>query len=358
MRARALINITALQHNFKRVQALAPGCQIMAVVKANAYGHGVEHVVPALVDADYFGVATLEEALRVQPLTEKPVVLMAGFTDQAELDAVIAHGFQCFIHDKSQLQLLQTARLNKPLIVWPKFNTGMNRLGFPVSDYQKIHRILADMPNIKTHADVTHLACADDIDSTRVQAQLQAFSGCQQTAPLVSIANSAALLHYPKTRNGIVRAGLMLYGASPVADQSAAELGLTPVMTLQARVMALHALKPGDAVGYSAAWQARQPTKIANVSIGYGDGYPQRAQDAPVLLHDHYTHVVGRVSMDSLTIDVTPIPNVQVGDMVTLWGEGLPVEQVATASGRICYELLTNVSARVPRVAQSSNPHT
>ena len=352
MRTQATINLQALRHNLELAKSLAPASKIMAVIKANAYGHGEVAVAQALPDADYFGVAALSEAEHlIGAGVQTPIVLMSGFWDAAQLDAIVQHGLETFLHAPEQIALLKAHPPAKPLPLWLHFDTGMHRLGFSVLDAPDVIRQIQAIPNARIQAITTHFACADALDNpmTLQQAERLVNIARQYRFP-VSMANSAALMQFSGTQADIIRPGLMLYGACPIMRASANALHLKAVMTLQSTIIAIRSVPKGDAVGYGATWQAKRNSRIATVAIGYGDGYPQCANGAPVLVRNQKAHVVGRVSMDSLAIDVTDIPEAAVNDTVTLWGDGLPIEAVAEATHMSVYSLLTSVSPRVVRV--------
>lgn len=346
MRIEMLIDAAALAHNLQRVKQYAPNSRIMAVIKANAYGHGIANVVPVLEGVDYFGVTTLEEAFTARQHTQKPVVLMMGFNDAEELREIATHGFHCFIHDARHLHLLDKITPPQSITVWPKFNTGMNRLGFDMTEYHTVHQTLNQLSHVQVYADVTQLACASEADCAHAIEQITLFDQYADAHRQSSIANSAAIIQYPQTHRDIVRPGMMLYGAEPIANTTAQDLDLQPVMTLKAKIISTYTIATGETAGYQATWQAKRPTRIANVAIGYADGYPQSADGAYALIHHQRVPVIGRVSMGCLNIDITDVPQASCDDMATLWGKALPIGEIATATGRSCYELLVNAKVR------------
>lgn len=346
MRARALINLSALQHNAQVVRQLMPHSQILAVVKADAYHHGAERVCRALTAVDYFGVATIAEAETLSAFAlPQPVVLMLGFFDQADLQRIYRHRVHVFVHQRHQIESLRQCPPSQPLHVWLKVNTGMNRFGFEPDEVAQAYADLVAIPQVNVHAQVSHFACADEADHPMNQQQLDCFDQVQISALPSSLCNSAAIINRLVPHDNIVRPGMMLYGVNP--GVTGCDLALEPAMTLQGRVMACHHLRPGMTAGYGGAWQADQPTDVAIVTLGYADAYPQCAQGASVLIQGRLAPVLGRTSMDSVIIDVTAFEHVAIGEWVTLWGEGLPVEQVAQQVGRSVYDLLTSVSDRV-----------
>jgi alanine racemase len=348
---RAIVDTAALRHNLERARALAPGARVLAVIKANAYGHGIVPTAVALAGADGFAVARLEEAtaLRAAGLRHR-VVLLEGVFSSEQLKLAAHHDFDIMVHEPGQLALLEAQPAARPFRVWFKIDTGMNRLGFkPGQVAAALARLQACAAVSKPVTLVTHLASADDRDDTVSGEQVALFERLTGGVPGErSIANSAGLIGFPSARTGWVRPGLMLYGVSPFADGTGESLGLRPAMTLATRVIAVKQIGTGERVGYGGTWQASRPTRLAIAAGGYGDGYPRNtAAGAPVLVGGHRATLVGRVSMDMVAIDVTDVPAVTVGEEVVLWGPGVPVEDVARAAGTIPYELICGVSQRV-----------
>ncbi len=348
---RAVIDTTALRHNLSRVRELAPGCRVIAVIKANAYGHGLVAVAKALAAADAFAVARIEEAvaLREAGCTTR-IVLLEGFQDAAELETAAHHGLEPFVHQDHQLAMLEAWTGPQLLRAWLKIDTGMHRLGFaPGQVAAAIERLGVCRFVAQPIAIATHLADAERADGLATRAQLAAFSSA--TAGLSgerSIANSAGLIAWPEARADWVRPGIMLYGISPFDGQTGADHGLRPVMSFETRIIALKELAVGDRVGYGGTWTAPRASRLAVAAVGYGDGYPRSAGNGtPVAVNGVAAAVAGRPSMDMLTIDVTGLPRVAVGDRVELWGPRVPVERVAAAAGTIAYELTCRVGRRV-----------
>ena len=348
---RATVDAAALRHNLARVRATAPGARVMAVIKANAYGHGLVPAARALGLTDGFAVARLEEglALRAAGLAN-PVLLLEGVFSPGQLAVAAQQRFDIMVHSFEQLELLEGRVDGGPLSAWLKVDTGMNRLGFRVEQFAAAWERLRRVPNVTPDPTlVTHLACADEVDDPRTSAQLRAFEEITAgRGGARSIANSAGLFAWPASRADWVRPGIALYGVSPFPAGTGRELGLRPAMTLRTRVIAVREVRSGETVGYGGTWRASRPTRIAVVAAGYGDGYPRGVgSGTPVLVGGHRAHVVGRVSMDMLTVDVTALPGVAPGDEVVLWGEDLPVEEIALHAGTIPYELICGVSQRV-----------
>jgi alanine racemase len=348
---RAVISGTALRANLKALRRRAPDARFMAVVKANAYGHGLVPVALALPDADAFAVARIGEAIALREAgVVQPIVLLEGVFDAAQLAIAARMAFDLVVHHPEQLALLEQ-QAARDLVVWLKVDTGMNRLGFRMDEAgEALARLRALTPALREIRLLTHLACADERDSPATARQLDAFAPFAEAAGLVtSIANSAALLSLPAAHAQWVRPGLALYGASPFAGTDAASLGLTPAMSLETSVIATRRVLAGETVGYGCAWQAPRETRVAILAAGYGDGLPRGlAHGTPVLICGRRAPIVGRVSMDMIAVDVTDHGEVAPGDPALLWGPGLPVEEIAACGATIPYELLCGVSQRVP----------
>jgi alanine racemase len=350
--ARARIDLSALRHNLRVARAAAPGSRIMAVTKADAYGHGMPEAARALAgECDAFAVSCVQEAARLREAgIAQPLVVLQGFKDGAELAEAARLGARPVLHEPGQIACLESASLDKPPAVWLKLDTGMHRLGFPPFEAAALVQRLGTSGRVAGQPGLmTHLACADEPARPEAGMQLRVFDEAVAGLPgEQSVANSAAVLRMPAAHRDWVRPGIMLYGASPLIGVSAESLGLRPVMTVSAPVVAVKPLQPGDAVGYGGTYVCDRPRRLAIVAIGYGDGYPRHAPGGtPVLLHGRRCPLMGRVSMDMLGVDVTDVPQVRVGDMATLWGEDLPVDEIAEAAGTISYELLCRVGGRL-----------
>ncbi len=356
--ATALIDLQALANNLHAIKEKAPNTQVLAVLKANAYGHGLARIAKALCEQsqfkDAFGVARIDEALELRAAgIVNPIVLLEGFFSADDLSILDVNNLQTVVHSQEQLHAIEQAELDKPLKVWLKVDTGMHRLGVNPEQFDAFYQALVASNNV--HDDIvlmSHLSCADDINSARTTAQIELFDqlthhkNCKKT-----MANSAGICAWPQSHYQWVRPGLMLYGVSPMLGDignKSNEPIITPVMTLQSSLIAKRFIKAGDAVGYGAAWTTDKDTQIGVIAIGYGDGYPRHAQNGtPVLLNGRIVPLVGRVSMDMITVDLGTADNDNIGDVATLWGVGLPVEHVATCAGTIPYELLCNITRRV-----------
>lgn len=354
MRAtRAIIDISALHHNQQIIKALAPKAEVMAVLKADAYGHGLLEVAKHMTDVACIGVACMQEAviLREGGVTTD-IVLLEGFFDADELPAIIDYGFTIVVHHQAQIEALQNYQTDKSIPAWIKLDTGMHRLGFAPSEFAEAVAALEALPIIDSLGVMNHFACADDINSSKTSNQLkqmqQVLASLEHQNYPISCANSAAVLAWPESHYDLIRPGILLYGISPLSNHVGADHGLKPVMQLESEVIAIRTIEPGETVGYGANWQAEQATRIATVGIGYGDGYPRGIKpNTPVVINGKRYPIVGNVSMDMLTIDIGDQP-IKVGDPVVLWGDELPVEEIARSVGTIAYELLCGITQRVP----------
>lgn len=351
---RILINAAALIHNIGQIKRLAPGKQIYAMVKANAYGCGINAVVPVLDGhVDAFGVASLDEAVAIRALGSRTQCLLnEGVFTQDEYHDISRLQFACVLHQEQQLQWLLNTPLSAPIKIWLKVNTGMHRLGFKIHQLDDVMRALADCAWIdKDIGLMTHLACADQPEKVENKQQLSLFETIQLDGVTQrSIANSAAIISFPHAHADVVRPGIMVYGVSPFANKSGRELGLIPAMRFMSAISAIHHNPPHAQVGYGGTWSSPKPSVIGIVAAGYGDGYPWHiSANTPVWIKGRVVNIVGRVSMDMLTVDLTDHPDIQMGDEVELWGMNIPVEHIAKSAGSLGYELLCQITARVRR---------
>lgn len=351
----AVIDLAALRHNLSVVRSSANNSNVLAVVKADAYGHGLVPVAKSLAAAsDALGVATFEEGVALkQAGIQRPVLLMEGVLSESQLQQAAEYGFQIVVHQPWQLAMLLEAHLSCALGVWLKVDTGMHRLGFAQPGCALFWQQLYNSSNVKEVVLMSHLACADESAHPLNQQQGDTFQRLKTSvaATQASLANSAATLDRPDFHHEWVRPGLMLYGASPMVDRVAEDLDLKPAMHLRSRIISRSTVAAGEAVGYGATWRATRDTDVAVVAIGYGDGYPRHlSPQAQVLIHGQRCQIVGRVSMDMITVDVSQLPTAGPHTEVTLWGPGLPVEEVAQWAGTVNYELLCQVTGRVQRV--------
>lgn len=361
---RAEISASALRHNYHFAKRLAPGSQVFAVVKANAYGHGIERVARALHDADAFATLELDSAVTLRKLgCEQPILMLEGLFEKDEIPVYCQHQLMMTVHSDTQMEMLAQQRPTIPLSVYLKMNSGMNRLGFPPDRYAAALHKAQSMQQKGLIGDIalmTHFAGADGAEGADgVRDALKIFVDTVYAAngsmlPR-SAANSAATLRNPDTHFQSVRPGIMLYGSSPFADQTAAELGLNPVMTLRSEIIGIQTLERGDKVGYGGIFTAKKRMRVGIVACGYADGYPRHApgdneRGTPIMVGGKRTRTVGRVSMDMLAADITDMPHVHIGAPVTLWGEGLPADEVAHAAGTVAYELFCAVAPRVKMI--------
>lgn len=347
----AQINVAALRGNLARVRDQAPGAQVLAVVKANAYGHGLLRVLPGLDDADGLALVELEAAclLRDQRYSRR-ILLLEGFFTADELPEFSRRRLATVVHDEGQVRALEASILERPLEVFIKVNAGMNRLGFRPGKVADVCRRLASSPAVAALRLMMHFARADEDDG--VAESLAEFERACKGLPYPrSLANSAGIIRYAEVGGDVVRPGIMLYGATPLPYDTAEMLGLRPAMTLRSALIGVQDVRPGEAVGYGGTYVAARAQRIGVIAGGYGDGYPRHAVNGtPVLVCGKRVRLAGRPSMDMLTVDLSDVPEATVGSPVVLWGEGLPVDEVASAAATVGYELLCAVAPRVPFV--------
>lgn len=341
--ARALIDLDALRHNY-RLARRRHGARALAVVKANAYGHGAVRCAQALADeADGFAVACLEEALALRAAgITRPILLLEGVFEAAELDEVVHHRLWLVVHHEAQIRMLEAMPVVPPLTVWIKVNSGMNRAGFMPDEVDAAWQRLVDCGRVGEITLMSHFARADEPQVITTAEQIKRFDAATAHLPGArSLANSGAVLGWPAAHRDWARPGILLYGADPMPDEGH---GLRPVMTLQSAVMAVREIPAGAPLGYGARFVAERPTRVGLVAMGYADGYPRLVPDGtPVAVDEIRTRLIGRVSMDMLTIDLTDLPEAGLGSRVELWGGNIPVNRIAQAAGTIAYELLCNV---------------
>ena len=353
----AVIDLDAIRANYALACELAPKSKNVAVIKADAYGHGMLQVAEAMQDmVPAFAVAILDEALELRKAgISTPLLVLEGVNNTDGIETAVANSLSLVVHSEEQVSLMQQARLSKPVSVWLKVDTGMHRLGLPPTllgtVLERLRDCACDMSVI-----CTHLASADDMTSDVTRQQFEIFEACASGLGLsLSIANSAGILAWPESHADWNRPGYMLYGDSPMASDVETARGLQPAMTFRSEIIAIREIAVGEAVGYGGRWTATRPSKIGTVACGYADGYPRHAPNGtPTLVNGHVAPLVGTVSMDMITIDVTEHENAAVGDSVELWGAGLSVSTVASEAGTIGYELLASVTPRVPRIYSKS----
>jgi alanine racemase len=348
----ATVDSEALRHNLRVVRQWAPKSRVMAVIKANAYGHGLVAVARALESTDAFAVARVDEGLTLRMAgIDAPTVLLEGVFDREQLDAAAGANFELVVHTWEQIELLRDAAADAHFKVWLKLDTGMNRLGFKGADFGAAHAALCALRAVQSPVNLfTHLASADAPELGTTADQLARFDAATRLLPGErSIANSAGMLSFAEAQVDWVRPGLLLYGVSPIGGAIGADYGLKPAMTLRSHVIALKDLAVGERVGYGGDWTATRPTRLAVAAVGYGDGYPRSlGSGTPVLVNGERAGLAGRVSMDMIGIDATDLRRPPaLGDPVILWGEGLPVEEIAVWADTIPYELLCGISQRV-----------
>ena len=344
----ATIDSAALRHNLGAVRRLAPRSKVYAVVKADAYGHGLLRAAAAFSQADGFALVELEGAVRLREAgCRQPIVLLEGFFEPRELPVLVEHGFSTVVHCMNQVDALDALPGNARLDVLLKANTGMNRLGLSAREFPQGLDRLRRNPRIGSITLLTHFASADEPRGVGWQMQaLQHFPGWADLPK--SLANSAAILRNPETHADWVRPGIMLYGCSPFPGRAGAGEGLRAAMTLESRIIAVQELKAGDTVGYGGAFQAARAMRVGVAACGYADGYPRHAPNGtPVGVEGAMTGTVGRVSMDMLCVDLSTVPQARIGSRVVLWGEDVPVERVAEAAGTVSYQLLCALAPRV-----------
>ncbi len=347
----ATIDISALKHNLKIARACAPQAKVWAVVKANAYGHGLARGMRGFADADGLGLIEIDGAVHLRELGwQKPILLLEGVFEPADMHTVAAHGLDIAVHSDAQIVMLEQAKLSAPVDIHLKMNSGMNRLGFKPDAYRAAYARLRSNPAVRQITLMTHFANAEDADNPGMpfSEQIRRFrQTAEGLAGAHSLSNSAGSLLHPDVAADWIRPGIMLYGATPGA-RTAQQFGLRPTMTLRSEIIGVQQIEPGEAVGYGSRFIASRPMTIGVVACGYADGYPRHAPNGtPVLVDGIKTGIVGSVSMDMISVDLTAVPNAAIGSAVTLWGEGLPIDEVAQAAGTVGYELMCALAPRV-----------
>ncbi len=349
--SRVVIDKQALIHNLQRVRELAPSSKVMVVIKADAYGHGIVRTAQTLKDADAYGVACLEEAeeLRAAGIIN-PIVLLEGPHKAIDLNRIVQLKLEVVIHNEMQVEALEHASLDEPLQVWLKIDTGMHRLGVSIDKakglLERLNNCLNVNPSIRL---MTHFATANEVEHPLTQQQLNLFKQfCSELNYEKTLANSAAIINFSETHADWVRPGLMLYGVSPMKDKLANDYDLKPVMTLESEIISIQHLRKGDSVGYGATWRCPEDMPVGVVAAGYGDGFPRHAKSGtPIIVNGVRCSLIGRASMDMLTVDLRNQPQAKIGDRIVLWGESLPIEEIAQHADTIPYELLCGVHKRL-----------
>lgn len=350
--AQAIIDLDAIRHNYAQAKALAPNSKAIAIIKANAYGHGAVMVGKALsAHADAFGVACLEEALELRESgIENPILLLEGIFEPDELLAVDQHKLSIAVATQRQLDWLLAAKLTHPVDVFLKMDSGMHRLGFAPNAIEAIHTQLSQCKHVNSVTIMTHFARADEADTSFTDQQVRQFDQAVSNiqAPY-ALSNSAGILGHAKDNQQYVRPGIMLYGATPMGTTHASDSLLKPAMSLQSAIFSIRDLPAGECIGYGGRFVCDKPTRVGVVAMGYADGYPRHAVDGtPVWVNGHMSRIIGKVSMDMLTVDLTELPQIKEGDPVELWGEHVSANLVADHSATIAYTLFTGITRRVP----------
>lgn len=349
--AYAVVDLAAVKHNITKIREYAPKAKIMAVIKANAYGHGLLRIAEVLNEVDAIAVARADEGIRLRQIGfSSRITILEGFVCEEELNDLIQNDLDVIVHSEGQVSILEHYQGSKKISVWLKVDTGMNRLGFKASAFLSVYQRLLACPMVNQPISLmTHLANADDLNSDVTLQQIKFFKQIVEACPgEKSIANSAAIIAWPDSITDWIRPGIMLYGVSPFSDNEGVSLNLKPVMSLHSRLISVKDIDADEAVGYAGVWVSMKNTRLGIVAIGYGDGYPRFAKSGtPVLVNGSRVPLVGRVSMDMITVDLSSQMNAKPGDPVTLWGEGLAVEEIARFSDTIPYTLLCGITQRV-----------
>ena len=344
--ARALIDLQALRHNYQLAREFS-GARALAVIKADAYGHGAVRCAQALqAEADGFAVACIEEALELRAAgIHKPILLLEGFFEAAELALIEQHDLWCVVHARWQLEAIEQTALHKPLRVWLKLDSGMHRVGLNPQDFRSAWQRLQASGKVDRIVLMSHFARADELDCPRSQEQVLVFEQARQGLQAeVSLRNSPAILGWPSVPSDWVRPGIMLYGATPFEQPQAQAARLRPVMTLESKIISVRELPAGEPVGYGASFVADKPTRVGVVAMGYADGYPRHAPTGtPVFVDGRPGRLIGRVSMDMLTVDLSDLPQSGLGSRVELWGANVLASEVAMRAETIPYELFCNL---------------
>lgn len=350
--ARALIDLSALRHNYQLARETT-GAKALAVIKADAYGHGAVRVAQALeAQADGFAVACIEEALELrQAGIRAPILLLEGFFEADELPLIVEHDFWCVVHSLWQLEAIEQTTVGKPLNIWLKMDSGMHRVGVHPADYESAYKRLLASGKVAKVVLMTHFARADELGNARTDEQVAIFQSAREgLAAEVSLRNSPGVMGWPNVPSDWVRPGIMLYGATPFDQPQSVADRLQPVMTLESKVICVRELPAGEPVGYGGAFVTERNMRIGVVAMGYADGYPRQAPTGtPVMIDGHRSQLLGRVSMDMLCVDLTHVPGASLGSRVELWGKKVLASDVATHAGTIPYQIFCNLK-RVPRL--------
>ncbi len=351
---KAIIDLDALLHNVQVIKSKLSNSKLIAVVKANAYGHGLVAVSQALKkQVQAYAVARIEEALTLRSAgIVQPIILLEGFFNEDDIPVIAANNFEVALHSFDLLEQMERAQLQSPIKCWLKLDTGMHRLGVTPDQAEEFYQRMMKCPNIaKPMGVISHLCTADEPDKddyTLMQIKTFRDFASRHSELSTALANSAGIISWPSAHTDWVRPGIILYGVSPYADKTGTDLGLKPVMTLTSNLIALRKIKKGDRVGYGISYQTDRDTTIGIVAMGYGDGYPRQTPNGtPVLVNGRRVYTAGHVCMDMMFVDLGPDAEDRVGDEVVLWGDGLPVEEIANKVGTIPYELVLKLTSRV-----------
>lgn len=349
----ATVRLGAIVQNLDCAKKYAPAAKVMAVIKADAYGHGAIEVAQVLQDrVPAFAVAMMDEAVQLRDAgITRPILVLQGSSSYADVAEAAARDFWLMLHSRQQVERVLGSDIYQPVRVWVKADTGMHRLGLDVTELDVVIKDLSASENV--HQDIvlcTHLACADELQNPTTRRQVKCIRdvAANHSLPL-SIANSAAIMAWPEAHAEWNRPGIMLYGSNPLGESTLAAADLVPAMTVSSEIISIKQLSAGDGVGYGLNWVADRPSTIGTVAIGYADGYPRHAPNGtPVLVNGQRVPLVGTVSMDMLTVDLSELDGVETGAPVELWGQNLLVNEVASHAGTIGYELLAGLTGRVP----------
>ena len=348
------VDSLAITHNLAVARNCAPNSKVMAVVKTNAYGHGLVPVSKLLDDSiDALAVATVDEALTLRRAqVRSPICVLSGFYSADDLERIVARDISVVVHCVQQIKAIKHSKVFNKVPIWLKVNSGMNRLGFSTNSIGSVFDELDNMDNVDLVGIMSHFACADDVNSNYTLEQTDRFINATKNIPLPrSIANSAGILKWPNSHLDWVRPGIMLYGASPIIGQNASQLGLRPALDLYSTIIAIHKIRKGERIGYGLNWTASGDTVVGIVACGYGDGYLRSASSrAQVLVNGVPANIIGTISMDTMAVDVTDHLEVKTGSAVKLVGAGIPVEDVAACANTIPYEFLCSFNPRTATI--------
>ncbi|MDE9539096.1 alanine racemase [Xenorhabdus bovienii] len=347
----ATIHLDAFRHNLAVIRQKVGDSKIWSVVKANAYGHGLDRIWQSLMQTDGFALLDMNEAIYLREHGwQGPILLLEGFFKLPDLQLIDQYGLTTTVHSYWQLKAIEEARLNNPIDIYLKLNSGMNRLGFTPEEYSQVVSMANRIKNINSVTLMTHFANSDN--EIGIDGQFAVVECLQMGSLPRCLANSGAVLWHPKTHGDWVRPGIILYGASPSGKwRDIADVGLKSAMSLHSEIIAVHDLPKGAKIGYGSRYTTQYPTRVGTVACGYADGYPRHASTGtPILVDGVCTQLLGAISMDMMTVDLTPCPQTEIGSTVELWGENLPVDEVAESAGTIGYELLCALAIRVPVV--------